>query len=795
MKKEYKSTKQNRNSGITLVALIITIIILIILAAVTIKTLTHDGLLDMAIKGAQDYKVAEQKELGEMNKLSDNLNSIISGIGSEGGGKEPVVIEGVITFGELTWSNKKASVTVNKTTSDNLSIEYQVLDKDNQVTSDYQTITNGGTVSNLNLGDFVIARLTDGQNHGDTASIEVTDLGKPVVTADTGTVTTNSIQVVSVNAVDNEAGMPTTINYSYYIKTSNGSYQTVANYTGTETSYNFTGLTHKTSYDIKISATDAAGITGIKEITNITTGAVPDGSEGNIQTGVITFGSLTWSNKKASVTVNKTTSDSLSIEYQVLNKDNQEIVSYTPITNGGTVSNLNLGDFVIARLTDGQNHGNSASLEVTDGTLPTAPTFGTPSGEKKNNSGWYTGNVTVPINPGTDAESGVLKTTYSITGAGAKAETEGTSVTISSEGTSTITAYTYDNAGHKTASSTLTIKIDKTAPPAVNLTFSEKTGNTVKVTTSMTGTDAISGIAKYKMQYKKGEEKWLTATELTAISATYTYSNLEAVTSYSFRVVVVDNAGNENSEGTAVTTSTETRAPMNYKNIETTYTGKTVLYSPRAEQRYDIAANIGGTDAQTFLTSDLPDGWVIWGTDDDYIYIVSASATTKPLTLRGYNGYNNGVTLLDKICDNVYTDKLTYPGSFAQNIKGEQIHAFSSGDPYGSTTISGRVDGVLNVWNAPYVWRYLEVPDPYSTRSIAYELTDKGLGRTTGLGGVQWQRLGLCYPEYNWSSSSKSGFTVAAIKRVVLMPQGTRKYWLSSRYQGVDKEGGSFRLD
>ena len=58
---------ENENA-ITLVALIITIIILIILAAVTINSLTHDGLADMAIKGAQDY---DKAQLDEMNMLND----------------------------------------------------------------------------------------------------------------------------------------------------------------------------------------------------------------------------------------------------------------------------------------------------------------------------------------------------------------------------------------------------------------------------------------------------------------------------------------------------------------------------------------------------------------------------------------------------------------------------------------------------------------------------------------------------------------------------------------------------
>ena len=69
-KGQTKRPNKTRNErGITLVALIITIIILIILAAVTINTLTHDGLADMAIKGAQDYDKAQQNEMNMLNDI------------------------------------------------------------------------------------------------------------------------------------------------------------------------------------------------------------------------------------------------------------------------------------------------------------------------------------------------------------------------------------------------------------------------------------------------------------------------------------------------------------------------------------------------------------------------------------------------------------------------------------------------------------------------------------------------------------------------------------------------------
>lgn len=560
------------------------------MAAVTIKTLTHDGLVDMAIKAGEGYKTAEQKELEEMNKISDSLNGIISGNGSSSE-KDPVVITGVITFGELTWNNKKASVTINKATNDNLDIEYQVLDKNNQIISDYQTIVNGGTVSNLNLGDFVIARLTDGSNHGNTATIEVTESGKP-----------------------------------------------------------------------------------------------------------------------------------------------------------------------------------------------TPPTFGMPVGEKKNESGWFTGDVTVSITPGTDSESGILKTTYSINGG---AEIEGTNVVVTSEGTNTITAYTYDNAGHKTESIPLIINIDKTNPPKVDLSYSSKDYTSVTVNTSITGTDSASGIAKYVFEYKQNSESnWITVVEETSLPTSYPFSDLSMGTAYNFRVSTVDNAGNKNSTGTNVNQTT------NEYIFTEEDVGKTVNYIPKANQSYTVDPEFSGSgSSQIFNTSDIAEGWSLWGTDDENIYVISNSSTkvtSKRLHLGGVKGYNNGVTLLDSVCDTCFTDKEMYPGMKGQSLKLEQVLAVAS-----SSATNTRPDYGMKpnsyCCSYPYIWDTYEKSDTTkgqgakdweTNRSIAYPLTTE-----TTTSSQTYSPYSNYY--YNNSMDTSSAWVNVVYYRMVLDPAQDSRYWLSSRMTAV----------
>ena len=230
----------------------------------TIKTLTHDGLIETAIKAGESYKLAEEKEMEGLNRIEDMIKGNIKDLGN---------IKGKLEFGELTWENGKAKVIINKITEEDYIIEYKVLDQNNNIVQDYTKIESGDQIVELSLGSLVIVRLTDGKNYTiNTATLEVKDETGPTVNAATGVITINSIAIQNVTAVDNEVGMPANTQYKYYIKKSTEeNYPEVASYTGQDTSYNFTGLARDTSYDIKITAQDSVGNLGTKYITEIKT--------------------------------------------------------------------------------------------------------------------------------------------------------------------------------------------------------------------------------------------------------------------------------------------------------------------------------------------------------------------------------------------------------------------------------------------------------------------------------------------------------------------------------------------
>ena len=92
MKKSKKinlGENKRENSGITLIALIITIIILVILAAVSIRAVTNMGIVGHAIKGTQQYAEsakAENEMQGETGNTIDSALARLREIQGENGG-------------------------------------------------------------------------------------------------------------------------------------------------------------------------------------------------------------------------------------------------------------------------------------------------------------------------------------------------------------------------------------------------------------------------------------------------------------------------------------------------------------------------------------------------------------------------------------------------------------------------------------------------------------------------------------------------------------------------------------
>ena len=168
------------------------------------------------------------------------------------------------------------------------------------------------------------------------------------------TTSTNSIKV------DVEVKRGEGAKYKYYYKKQDTTdVFKLAKETGS-TNYTIENLEQNVTYVIKVEATNANG-TVSKEATG-RTGEIPDAQT------AIEFSNPIWNNGKAEVTITKTTNDSMKMQYRVT--IGNTIGEYQEIASGEKISNLELGSIVTARLWDGTNGGNTASLNIQDLTNP-----------------------------------------------------------------------------------------------------------------------------------------------------------------------------------------------------------------------------------------------------------------------------------------------------------------------------------------------------------------------------------------------------------------------------------------
>ena len=204
--------------------------------------------------------------------------------------EEPEEIKGTVIFGNTVWNEGKASVTISTTT--NYKIEYQK----NSTSGRWTIIENGSSVTNLQHGDVIYARLTDGVNSGEEASKTIVDTISPTITDVTATA--NSI---TMRAIDNESGI------NGYAITTSYSTPSASSFTSiTATSIVnkvFSGLTPNTTYYVWVK--DQAG-----NISNGYAMKTVDDTPPDLNSSNVTFkqNPTGWTNGSVTVTATTTVS-------------------------------------------------------------------------------------------------------------------------------------------------------------------------------------------------------------------------------------------------------------------------------------------------------------------------------------------------------------------------------------------------------------------------------------------------------------------------------------------------------
>ena len=490
-----------RNKGVTLISLVVTIVVLLILAGITIGTIFNDnGIIKKAQEAANATEEAARNDQAAINGLLNEMDSIINGIG---GGNVPII--GSIN-GKVTWSTGSATLTLT-TDVEGVTIQYR---KNSE--SNWTNYTSA--VPSLLHGDKVYARgIKGGETVINEKEFKIQDTIAPTVTIANASSTTNSISATAT-ATDNEAGMGSSPQYTFYIKKTaevDSTYTQIGS--SASTSVTKGELEQNTSYTIKVEVADVAGNKG-QATKEITTGKIADAGEG-LANGAIIASSPVWSGGTASITLS--TSSGLTIQYQKGGISG----SWTTGTN---VTGLHHRDTVFARLTDGRNYGGEASITILDTVAPQAATINL-SGTSTTTAGSVTAKVTLKDNESgvnTTASKWVYNTNAGNIGTNESSYNNNFSSngqTIQLKATTSGTYYlhvlTVDNAGNKkeTISSAVTVEEALVADGNYN---ASKGVNTPKLGSGMTpikwnGSSWVNTTGSDKDWYDYTAKKWANA--------------------------------------------------------------------------------------------------------------------------------------------------------------------------------------------------------------------------------------------------------------------------------------------
>jgi len=162
------------------------------------------------------------------------------------------------------------------------------------------------------------------------------------------------------------------------------------------------------------------------------------------------------------------------------------------------------GYVIHAKVTGGGTFTSADSAAKSGVSDRTAPTKAITCNGATCGAGWYSAAVSVVVS-GTDAGTGMGSVTRNVDATG-QISTAGASVTFTVSGDSASHSVQYfatDAAGNTSAPATQAIKIDGTAPTAPGgiTSSSGSSSGQLEVTGTSAGTDALSGVAGYRVYY------------------------------------------------------------------------------------------------------------------------------------------------------------------------------------------------------------------------------------------------------------------------------------------------------
>ena len=245
---------KKNESGITLLALVVTIIVMLILAGVALRLgIGDNGIIGLTGNTVDEYTNASEQEQEGLNRFTDEFNQILNEgrPGGEDNTDENITIDTRPTISIVGWNQGVGGI-VEISPLAGCTIQYKI-GRTGQWTEYIGQV-------NVDNGDTIFARYKNEEGVSASSSKIVEDTTGPNVNITSLTVDGGKISIM-VTAQDNEMGMPNPPTYNYYIKLhSDTYYESVGHNTTGE--FTFTELKGNEQYDIRVSTTDLAGNQG-----------------------------------------------------------------------------------------------------------------------------------------------------------------------------------------------------------------------------------------------------------------------------------------------------------------------------------------------------------------------------------------------------------------------------------------------------------------------------------------------------------------------------------------------------
>ena len=363
--------------------------------------------------------------------------------------------------------------------------------------------------------------------------------------------------------------------------------------------------------------------------------------------------------KKTTYTVTGTATGNGTIGGVSITSGQQVNITETDIANNGTFVIAADGRWTVKGYTYDKAGRKSVVAEgiivTRDMVNPTANTPTVSSGTQGEAS-YYRSNVTVRMNGGSDVTSPMeTKMTYRVTGTakgngtvagqsvttnqsidtGELETTTSGTFTVEADGTWTVTAYSYDYSGRKSAASIgLVFTRDTVGPTISSITKTGIGATTLSVRVS--ASDAFSGLASSgTYQYYLNN-----ASKTTQTGNTYTYTGINYTSkpsSFSAKVVVKDKAGNtsEKTQSIAITYTVKNFAYTGGAQSYTTTSNCAVILEVWGAQGGNGDAGAGGLGGYSVGTISLSSGTTL------YIYVGGQGGSSSGSASGGFNGGGN----------------------------------------------------------------------------------------------------------------------------------------------------------